>query len=336
MQNYLVFIPLVLVLFVLYDAYVTVLSHRGAGPLTQWWTERFWRIVLWSKYTLKLDFPIERAGPFILGLIIAVWYLLLYFSWFAMFWLGAESLTNSKDALIDPLDVMYYIGTTFSTLGTGDYVPNGFPWTLLSSFGALIMTLLTTASISYILPIVNAVVARRVLIVAIHSLGSTTEEIIQSGWGPVAPGSMDEKVMGVVDGLLSESFKTQVYPVLSYFYFKGSHGSLNAAVLKLFDAVAFMQLKPDRKENMSVHKLDYVYRCLGNYVDSTDESTSLGAKTEQVSHIDFLELFGGELECVQKDLDEMLELRKKLLLLARWEGRCPRNDAGQLEKACLR
>ena len=70
-----------IVLLVLYDIAVTILSHGGAGPITKFWTEKVWQVILYFHYKLNFSIPIKTAGPsFIIG-IICVWYTLLYICW---------------------------------------------------------------------------------------------------------------------------------------------------------------------------------------------------------------------------------------------------------------
>lgn len=321
-----------LIATVLYDAFITVLSHKGAGPITTFWTKHCWTVILFFQYKWGLSGPARFAGPFFLIGIFAVWYLLLNTLWVSLFTLSDHSIANPKDANIEFLDIVYFVGTTFSTLGTGDYVPNGFPWTLATSSGALIMSVLTTASVSYILPVVSAVVSRRVLTCSLHLLGKSPQKILKNAWSAPNAGQFDTKAIEIADLLVQESFKAKVYPVLLYFTHDDSHKSLNKGVLNLFDTVCFQLIYPRREHNLSPTALGYVFRSITIYCEHLDKVSENPRDAFKFDHADFFQFLKLSPQQVQGrdfavDIGEIFAIREKLLVFIYLEGRCaPEKD----------
>ena len=88
---------LVIIFFTLHDVVLTVLSHQGAGPITNFWTKKVWFLIIWVKFKLKIDFFYKYAGPaFLLG-IIMVWYLLLNLGWLILLYVGDYTVKEPKN-----------------------------------------------------------------------------------------------------------------------------------------------------------------------------------------------------------------------------------------------
>ncbi len=328
-------IAVFMIVLTLHDVILTVLSHQGAGPITNFWTKRVWRIVRWFKNSCNIDFFYRYAGPaFLLG-IIAVWYVLLNLSWLILLYVGDYTVKGQKgETVLELTDYLYFLSSTFTTLGLGDYVPTGFPWTMVVTSGALVMSFLTTLSISYIIPIVSAVVDRRKMISAIDIIGTTPKDIIAMCWEGERAGALDSEILGMSDSIIRESYRSHVYPILSYFNFGDSHSTLNVAMLNLHDAIAVQDLKEIEKQDLDRPKVIYLLRAFDLYIQNLRYKLS-EEPDFKCSHQDFIrlleEIIGKEaLRGKKEEIDQHLKRREELLKLVYMEGRIGVSGEGEL------
>lgn len=312
-----------LIFLTLHDVVTTVLSHQGAGPITNFWTRWVWSFILWLKRRFNIYFTYYAAGPtFLLG-IIFVWYFLLNTGWLILLYVGDYTIKGKQDVAIEFVDYLYFLSSTFTTLGMGDYIPSGFPWTLVVTSGALVMSFLTTLSISYIIPVVSAVVDRRKMISAIDIIGRTPQEILDICWGKEDSGSLDSEVLGVSDSIVRESYRSHVYPILSYFNFGDSHSTLNIAVLNLFDAIALQEIFSEREGNIVKARRQYLMRAFDLYLDNL--RFKISDIDVECGHQDFIRFLtqnsnGISLGDREDVVEKQLKRRCELLKLVQMEG----------------
>ena len=75
---------------------------------------------------------------------------------------GAVVCSTTKHPAEWP-ETIYFVGYTLTTLGTGDFVPSGTWWDLLSVLATFSGLALVTLSITYAIPVIQAVAQKRTL-----------------------------------------------------------------------------------------------------------------------------------------------------------------------------
>jgi hypothetical protein len=116
------------------DLFITVLTARGAGPVTGRMTAWIWQGLLALHSRKRTHLFLGIAGPLIAVLTVIGWIVLFWAGWFLIFTAGAMPVV--KDGSGEPADsltVLYFVGYTFFTLGLGDYRPEGGGWRLLTT-----------------------------------------------------------------------------------------------------------------------------------------------------------------------------------------------------------
>ena len=320
---------LCLISFVLYDVFKTVLSTKGSGPITGFWSKHLWRLSLWVHYKKHNQWLIKKVGPVMLVLIFFIWYGLLNICWFFLFSQNEFSIKNSNDPDIGLLDIFYYVGSTFSTLGLGDYTPNGFPWTLATTFGAFIISVITSAAISYIVPVLSAVVSRRVVITQLDSLRAATQdfEIIFNGEDKSL---FQQKIMDAVGNCVEESYKARVYPVLLYFHYDENISSMNGSLISILDTIALQAAQNDAHAPTSI----YIINSMQRYCDNLRDIRRTWNKSLQIDQEEFTSQFSqnqtDNFALGQFSLKDLAQLRKNLVLLCHLEGYCPMTEPNKL------
>ncbi|WP_416139575.1 ion channel [Halomonas sp. HK25] len=147
---------------------------RGSGLLTKQVTHVL-RAALACVHTLfgRRIFLVV-TGPATLVLLGVVWVAGLWLGWLLIFSGLPEAVVDSQSGRPASVsELIYYVGFTLSTLGVGDFLPQGAAARLLTSVAAFNGLVLVTLIITYALPVVSAAVARRQLAFSISMLGDT-------------------------------------------------------------------------------------------------------------------------------------------------------------------
>lgn len=135
----------------------------------------------------------------------------------------------------------YFVGFTSFTLGIGDYVPAAGPWQLATVCATISGLALTTAAITYLIPVVSAVTERSVQAATIAGLGSGPHGIVVNAY---RGGSLRflEPVFGQLAQELRRTAERQLsYPLLQYFHPGSSQTELRVQLASLDDALVLIE-----------------------------------------------------------------------------------------------
>lgn len=224
-----------------YDVLSTTLSFGAAGPLTSRIGRLWWRSA--RRLAGGPESPvISSAGPAVLVLTIAVWLALLWGGWTLVFAADPEAVISSTTR--EPAggwSRLYFAGFTAFTLGMGDYIPNGAPWEVLTAIAVVTGLGLTTMAITYLVPVVSAVTARRVQANTIAGIGSTPQEIVIGAYRDGGFDYLDHRLPQVADALLETAERHLAYPVLHFFHSSDRHVDLRVQAVALDEAVSILQ-----------------------------------------------------------------------------------------------
>ncbi|MDO8862383.1 ion channel [Haliea sp. E1-2-M8] len=253
-----------MILIVMFDVIKTTLTTKGEGFLSAIVSGGFRNLA-----SLSL-----RAGGRVSEIMGAVSVLAIGSTWLAGLWAGwvlvflglPNAIEHSTHATtVGIYDYVYFVGFTLSTLGVGDFTPNGTlaqMATTLSSFnGLLVITLIVTYAVS----VVSGVVARRVLAYKIYLAGGD-EGDFQTRFE-----SVDDFVAWIKDIRNDLIFCTEqrlAYPVLDNFLSKEKSHSLAVQLTKL--GLASQATKQsDGVSEPSRRELDELFSVLYRYTSLT-------------------------------------------------------------------
>ena len=204
----------VLVAVILLDALWTTVSLQGGGPLSRRAARGLWRVIVASAPAQSKRR--QAAGAIIL--VATLW------SWVALLWLGwGLVFSSSEGAVVDatsstPVDLMgrvYFVGYTLVTLGNGGYVPSGGVWQILTVVASFSGLFLITLGITYLLPVVQAVVEQQQLAASVSALGSSGAAVVALAQED-GPG-VSRQVERIASELTLHSERHLAYPILHYF-----------------------------------------------------------------------------------------------------------------------
>ncbi|WP_166830829.1 ion channel [Thalassoroseus pseudoceratinae] len=319
-----------LILLVVWDAFITVLSTSGGGPLTNWWTQNIWGALLRIHRRRSIHGILGLTGPAMLIGVILLWYLLLSAGWYLIFAVHRDSvISNSTGAATDLMQKFYFIGTTLSSVGYGDYVPSTFPWTLISNLASLTATLVITTALSYFLPVLSAGIERKQTAEAIFGVGQCTDEFIEAAWVGRSRGTLDNYILNSVLSRVDQlSHRHLAYPILHFFHSPSPDKSTSRAILLLSDSIFLVGKGTNIEDRPPASLLRLAERTIDNYVDLTDSGVASpedGNSDEFPDSLSLEVLKNHDLKVVsdkefQAATAEYLPKRKRLIMLCDMDG----------------
>jgi Ion channel len=200
------------------DALWTTLWVDGnAGPFTRRHNSRIRRLVL--KLAGSNHRVLSMTGPIVLVVSVLVWAILPWAGWVLLFSADPQSLIKVHVGTpANIVDRIYFTGYTMFTMGNGDFTPNGKFWELATSWASLNGLFMLTLAVTYLLAIIEAVVAKRSFASQIWTLGQKPEDFVLSTWNGRGFPAVELQIMSLVEQLSHVSEQHHAYPMLHFYH----------------------------------------------------------------------------------------------------------------------
>lgn len=157
-------------------------------------------------------------------------------------------VSNTTGSHADLTQLWYFVTTTASSLGYGDLIPSGLPWTLFATATTLITTIVLTISLSYVISVISAAIKRRSMASSVRALGGSPSELVRHAQLGDPGHSMHTHLTAVASAVSEAAEQQLAYPVLRYFHSARREVAPAPAVLLLHDAVFLLeQLPPEHR-----------------------------------------------------------------------------------------
>jgi hypothetical protein len=137
----------------------------------------------------------------------------------------------------------------------------------------------TTLGISYVLPVLQAVIAKRSLAIYITKLGRTPNQIIKKGWNGKSFSALYDRFTTLENMLLQHSERHLAYPVLHYFHSNYKDYSAPLRLAALDEAITIQEIfeldKTDQAYNWNALRgaMDnYIVRLDNTFTGSPDKA----------------------------------------------------------------
>lgn len=220
------------------DVLQTTIMARASGSFSDRLTSMLWRGLMAGRRGGDHT-KLSQAGIVIMMLVIGGWILLVWIGWTLVFWGSEQALLNAQTkAPASFMERGYFIGYTMTTLGLGDYQPNGTLWQMLTVVASLTGLTLVTFAITYVMPVMQAATHRRSLAVHIAGLGLSTEAVVRTA--READGSceaFEQHLAPLAPEIALVAQRHLAYPVLHYFHGANRREAFTPSVATLDEAL---------------------------------------------------------------------------------------------------
>ncbi|PKV75126.1 potassium channel family protein [Pontibacter ramchanderi] len=246
---------IVLILAVFRDLVTTTLSFKGGGKLTTFISEKIWRLFQLLSRRNGRSHKLEHVGHLLLIAIILSWVLGMWLGSFLLLLSDPVSvLSSNTDAPADAWEKLYYAGYTLSTMGNGDYKPGSHMWGIVTNMLAFSGLAFITISITYIMPVLSAVILQVKLSVLINCLGDNPLQILINGWNGKNFDRLLKNDAIISELLIQHSENHKAYPIVHYFHSSELKKAIILNLAKLDEAISMLmhvverETRPDKKD----------------------------------------------------------------------------------------
>lgn len=163
-----------LLLFVVYDVYATILHARGrSGPLSETLYRTVWRLARWlaaQRSPERRHHTLNAVGPVLLPLLIGAYILLLVFA-FAFIYLPrmpAQFIIAPQSVTTPLSDALYFSGITLVTVGYGDIAPHTSQMRVVALIEGASGFALISLGVTYLLTVYSALERKRAIALSFY------------------------------------------------------------------------------------------------------------------------------------------------------------------------
>jgi hypothetical protein len=169
---------------------------------------------------------------------VLLWAVLLWAGWVVLYSADPGSLLRTQTHTPASLaDRIYFTGYSLVTLGNGDFSPQGSPWEIATALASLSGLLVLSLSVTYLLAVVQAVVAKRSFASQVWALGHSGEELVLRAWNGTGFPSVELQIVSLTEQLGHVTEQHQAYPMLHYYHDSRLPQSVATAIAILDDAL---------------------------------------------------------------------------------------------------
>jgi hypothetical protein len=177
------------------------------------------RLMMWKAVPPEKHRLLSLTGPVVLVLTVLLWALVMWTGWTLAFSADPGSLRDPHTGQAATLaGRIYFTGYTMFTLGNGDYGPRGGWWQFLTSVTSLSGLFLVTLAVTYMLAVLEAVVAKRSFASHVTALGGSAEEMVLNSWDGRCFRDIELQIVSLTEQLNTVTEQHQAYPMLHYYH----------------------------------------------------------------------------------------------------------------------
>jgi hypothetical protein len=240
----------ILLLAALIDINWTTLGTHGGGPLSKHVASAQWKLAVALHRRKPNHRLLSFAGSVILLNTVIFWIALMWIAWVLIYSAHPQSIIDAHTRRpVDLASRIYFVAYTMSTMGNGDFQPNGTTWRVITSvatFGGLGSV---TLSITFLIDVIAAVVHKRVLASYVSDLGSKPQVILERSWTGEKLESLDQHLVQITGMIHVYTEQHLAYPVLHCFHSEGERTASTLHVARIHDLMLLLckGIHPDKR-----------------------------------------------------------------------------------------
>ncbi len=231
-----------ILLVALVDIFKTILYVQGGGRLSSFLARMIWEFFFILSGKNARSKWLNFTGGTILLMLVVLWSLLLWLGYSLIFLSSPGSVVDAiTEEQTGAIGKIYYVGYVLTTLGNGDLKSGSDAWRLVTNVMAMNSLVFLSLGISYVVPVLEAVIDKRSLAAHIQKLGSTPQEIIDNGYTGDDFAPLYSRFIALEQMLLKHGERYLAYPILHYFNSNKRTHALHISLAVLDEAIAIQE-----------------------------------------------------------------------------------------------
>lgn len=278
---------LVILIVLSFDILWTTLLIAGGGPLSTRLTSWVWRFLLFIQGSGEKHRLLSYGGLLVIVINLLFWVSFIWLGWLLIF--NADPTAVLKESSQLPADFssrIYYTGYTLITLGIGDYVAGNDFWQIVTVIASANGFIFVTLSITYLLPIVSAVVQKRQLAGLIYTLGCSPKEIITNAWNGENYRMLSQFFSTLTPQILEMGQKHLAYPILHCFHTYHRETAAAPNIVALDEALSMLMYGIDKTHQLDKLSTSSLRKAITLFL-TTQFSTHISSENEIPPEPDF-------------------------------------------------
>lgn len=325
MDQVLLIAGIVITLITFFEVIYTTLAPNGAGIITQRASSLLWFLFLLLSGRTGKKQVLNLAGFSITIAVLFIWIVLIWVGTILIFCSDADSVVNGITGLpATTWEKIYYTGYTISSLGNGEFIPNGKYWQIYAACISMTGLMMITIAITYLVPILSAEITKRQLSIYIASLGANPQDIIINGWNGQNFERLEKHFNRLSLMIMKHGQNHLAYPILHYFHNTDKKACAAIQLVNLDEALTILLLYVPEKYRASNEDINPVRKAITSFLITLRSAFITAAeKSPEPPELDQLSEAGIKLKnngSQEKQLNFLSERRKLLLGLMLSDG----------------
>ncbi|MCW9706236.1 ion channel [Fodinibius salsisoli] len=268
------------------DFFYTTVSFNGAGVLARSVSNGIATLFLWTNKKTSSRYMLKFSGMIHILAQVALWISLLWFGLFLIFMGSPDSVLHAPTGTTaSAINKFYFSGYVLSTLGNGQYIPNGGGWQVTVAAFSFAGFIFITTAMTYLMNLTSAVIHKRKLSLFISNLGETPEEILVNSY----TGDGFERLTRVTPDLQQmineHSQNHYAHPGVHYFYSVTRAESLSLNLANLDEALTILEHRIE-KGKAPIQDLIPLRDAIDKFLDTMEHHFIRSFKIEETYALD--------------------------------------------------
>lgn len=264
------------------DILKTTLSLEGGGWMTNQFSKLIWKISVRLARNNGRSKILGKTGYVILTGIIIFWVGLLWGSFSLLLFSDTESLVTSTDKVaVNGIEKLYFAGYTLSTLGSGEYIPATDFWRIVTNIFSFTGLVLLTMSVTYFVPLLQAVIEQQKLAVQISGYGENPQEMIINTYDGKHYQGLTSNASQLTLALIKHTQNHKAYPVIHYFHNNNANYNTILELSKIHECLIILQELVKEEHRPKANELRSLKVAFDNYFKVIAQVTGTQSQENQ-------------------------------------------------------
>ncbi|MDN3595548.1 potassium channel family protein [Zunongwangia endophytica] len=269
-----------------HDILKTTLSMEGGGWLTNHFSKFLWKVSFLASRKKGDSKLLGKTGYLILTGIIILWVALLWSSFCLVLFSDPGSVvTSANKTAVQGVEKLYFAGYTISTLGSGEYIAGNDFWRIITNVFSFTGLVLLTMSVTYFVPLLQAVIDQQKLAVQISCYGRTPQEMIINAYDGEHYQGLTANASDLTLSLIKHTQNHKAYPVIHYFHNSDKRFNIILELSKMHECFVILenlmddQYQPAENELRSLKvAFENYFKIITEITDAKDQATNEAPK----------------------------------------------------------